>query len=373
MRPRILFVDDEPAVLRGLQRTLWDFEDEWGMRFCEGAQAALKAMEEEAPDVIITDHNMPGMTGLEFVQVVRLRNEWDNIQVVFLTGNNDQSLKRQALATGANDLLSKPVNTEDLLVRIKSCLNLKWAQDKLQYHNEMLEALVAERTKQLETAQFEIVYRLAKAAELRDEETGNHTLRVASCCRIIAANLGWESRFQEELFLASMLHDIGKVGIPDAILLKPGRLLPAEYDVMKQHSLIGASLLRQELVLPDHIREEFGIGDFGHSPILALAATVAEQHHERFDGTGYPKGLSGDQINMAARIVAVADVYDALRSERPYKAPFGEEQAMKIIEESSGTHFDPRVVSAFMACRAEISTIYERFSEPVVEDWHQAA
>jgi len=358
MKPRILFVDDEPAVLRGLQRSLWELEDDWDMEFCDSASAALASIEACMPDVLISDHNMPGMTGLEMLKHLRTRPEWDAMQVVFLTGNNDQTLKRQALESGANDLLNKPVITEDLVVRIKSCLTLKSAQDQLRRHNELLEEQVRERTKQLEAAQFEIVYRLAKATELRDAETGNHNLRVAYVSRIIARRLGCDSTFQLQLFLAAMLHDIGKLGIADAILLKPGKLTPEEFIDMQRHSEVGSTLLSAQLHIPDEVRHEFGLHELQSSPFIQMAAQVAREHHERFDGTGYPAQLLEEEIALAARIVAVADVYDALLSRRPYKEPHTVASAISIIQDGSGNHFDPRVVYAFMNALGEIQDVY---------------
>ncbi len=363
MKPRIVFVDDESAVLRGLQRSLWEYEDVWDLEFCELGHTALKAIVREAPDVIITDHNMPGMTGIELLSFIRENPIWDNVQVIFLTGNNDQSLKRRAIELGANDLLNKPLDTDDLVVRIRSCLLLKSTQDELRVHNQKLEEKVVERTRQLESAQFEIVYRLAKACELRDPETGYHTLRVAYCSRILARKLGKDQQYQLLLFLASMLHDIGKLGIPDNILLKPGKLTEQEYSEMQQHTSIGSQLLTSELDLPPDIRQEFGIDTLQSSEFIRLAAVVAEQHHEKFDGSGHPKGLSGDDIDIAARIVAVADVYDALRSRRPYKDANSEDAAIAILEADSGKHFDPRVLNAFFACQPEIRMLYHALHE----------
>lgn len=373
MKPRILFVDDEPALLRGLQRSLWELEDEWSMEFCECAPALLIALEKGGADVIVTDHNMPEMTGMQMVQEIRTNPNWDNVQIIFLTGNNDQSLKRQALEIGASDLLNKPVSTEDLLARIRASLKLKTALDALQRQNEVLESQVAARTKELETSQFEIVYRLAKAAEIRDIETANHTLRVSTSARLIAKTLGYNHREQCEIFLATMLHDVGKVGIPDNILLKPARLDPEEFDLMKTHASIGHFLLDSALEVPSFIHKEFGIGTLGGSAILQLGAIVASQHHEKFDGSGYPRGLQGDSIHPVARMVAVADVFDALRSERPYKAAMSKAEALQILRESSGSHFDPAMVEAFFGCQREVDEVYEVFKDYGEHDFLLAA
>ena len=224
--------------------------------------------------------------------------------------------------------------------------------------NQNLEVLVGERTTQLEAAQFEIVYRLAKTTELRDAETGNHNLRVAYSSKIISETLGFDAEYQRHLFLAAMLHDIGKIGIRDAILLKPGKLTSEEFAEMRNHTIIGEALLASDISIPDAVKAELELVDLASSPFIQLAGVIASQHHEKFDGEGYPMGLVGEEIDISARIVAVADVFDALRSSRPYKRAMTEAEAVAVLKEGSGKHFDPAIVTAFCESLPSIREVY---------------
>lgn len=348
MRPKLLFVDDEPNVRRGLQRMLWDYAEEWDIRFACDAAEALLMMDTEPFDVLVTDHNMPGASGIELIEKVQAIPDLADIPIIMLTGCNDRTLKRRALDAGATDLLSKPIDQEDLLARLNSVIRLKKSQDQLAAKNEELETLVRERTRQLEESRLEVVWRLSKAAETRDVETGNHTLRVGFYSQITAHALGLDQDFQEAILLAAPLHDIGKLAIPDEILQKQGPLTAAEFELMKTHTTIGHQILLAKYSPPKSYNLDFGGKSVGRSPFIEMAARIALQHHEKWDGTGYPSQLSGENISLEARIVAVADVYDALRSARPYKPAMSEEQAIEVLQRGKQKHFDKPAVEAFL-------------------------
>jgi putative two-component system response regulator len=249
-------------------------------------------------------------------------------------------------------LLNKPVDPQDLVARLQSVLRLKAYQDELKNQNKILEHKVEQRTLELSDSRLDIIWRLGKAAEFRDEETGNHVVRVGCYSRAIGEAMGLPHDFIEMLLLASPLHDIGKIGIPDRLLLKRGALTAEEWDVMKQHCAIGAEILRQNpqsmKVFQRWRREPSKIGQAQcDDPLLTIAASIALTHHERWDGTGYPDGLMGEAIPLESRVVALSDVYDALCSERPYKPAYSETEAREVLSSGVGQHFDPAVHAAF--------------------------
>jgi putative two-component system response regulator len=369
-KSQILFVDDERAVLDALRRMLRSYRDIWEITCADRPEAAWELLTENRFDAVVSDIKMPGMTGLELLERIRQTQQTKDLPVVMLTGLSTRELKRQALELGAADLLNKPVEPEDLVARLRSVLRLKSYQDELKRHKERLEREVDERTSDLFHARLDIIWRLGKAAEHRDDATGNHVIRVGCFSRVIAEALGMQRDFVETLFLAAPLHDIGKIGIPDAVLLKPGSLCPDEWDVMKQHCHIGAKILREDYVVKRAFWEWRGRGSHpdeeGHSnPVLEMGASVALTHHEKWDGTGYPQGLSGEEIPLEAAIVAIADVFDAMTSKRPYKAPCTEDQALEIIHEGAGTQFAPDVYAAFMDSLPEIRLVRRQFVDDV--------
>lgn len=361
MKKRILFVDDEPSVLDGLRRMLRDERGRWQMSFVGGADEALSAMRETGFDAVVSDVNMPVKGGFALLAEMRRDARTQDIPVIILTGREESSIKRQALDMGATDLLNKPVDPQDLVARIRSVLRLKSCHDELKSHNEILEQRVNERTAELAASRLDIIWRLGKAAEYRDEETGNHVVRVGYYCRTLARAMGMEPDFAETLFLASPLHDIGKIGIPDSILLKRDVLSDPEWEVMKRHCQIGGAILqndpRPRSTRPASLGESAAPFARSRNPMLAMAASVALTHHERWDGTGYPAGLEREQIPLESRIVAVADVYDALRSERPYKRAQTEAESFDIIASESGRQFDPEVYTAFEGVADEFASI----------------
>ncbi|MFH0729837.1 MAG: HD domain-containing phosphohydrolase [Pseudomonadota bacterium] len=353
-KPKILFVDDEPNFLSGIKRMLYKHVHKWDLVFAGSVDEALGKRESTEFDLIVTDLNMPRKSGFDLLKAVCGNDPQAAPPVVVLTGNNKSDLKRKALECGASDLLNKPVDPEDLIARVTSTLRIKAYQDEIKRHNESLARKVAERTADLEVSRLDILWRLAKAGEYRDEDTGNHTVRVGLFCREIASALGLPDDFIETLFLTSPLHDIGKIGISDSILLKRGKLTSEEWQIMRTHCAIGASILKDESrAMPYFIRmkskkcDRFETMICSDNPLLGMAALIAHSHHERWDGGGYPRGLSGEDIPIAARIVALADVYDALKSVRPYKPAFSDEKTLSIIREETGRHFDPAVVRVF--------------------------
>lgn len=363
MKPLILFVDDEGNVRRGIQRMLWSFEDQWSLTFVDNGVSAIEFMESNPVSVVVTDHNMPGMTGVELIEHIRCREEWRSLPVVMLTGCNDRTLKRSALDAGASDLLNKPIDQEDLIARLISLVRLKSAQDELERQNLSLERAIEERTRQLEQSQYEIVFRLSKAAEVHDVETGNHTLRVGFSSQLVSVALGLPRDFQTKIVLAAPLHDIGKLGVPDAILQKEGPLTPEEREIMQQHCVVGHRMLTESYRLPRCFELDLVEGEIQSSPFIEMASQIALQHHERWDGKGYPYGTSGEEIDIAARIVSVADVYDALRTKRSYKPSFSQDESVEILRRDAGSHFDERVVEAFLDCLPIINNITEELSD----------
>jgi len=344
----ILFVDDEPNVLKSLKRSLHKIQ-EWSYMFAESVDTALKIVEQTPPDMIISDMDMPGKSGIDFIITLKENTCSKDIPVVILTGNGQQDLKRKALEAGAIDLLNKPIAIDDLITRIQNVLQLKKYQDLLKNQNSILEERVRERTLQLEFLHRDLIWRFAKVGELRDKETGNHVIRVAHYCKIIALAYGLSQEESEIISLASTLHDIGKVGIRDSILLKPGKLTVEEFEIMKTHSNIGTTILNEQsnsFELSELIQNSSPVAT--NDELRKTAALIAKSHHEKWDGSGYPDGLKGEAIPLVGRITAIADVYDALRSDRPYKKAFTLEKTISIMTEGIGYHFDPQLAEIFL-------------------------
>jgi putative two-component system response regulator len=272
----------------------------------------------------------------------------EEIPVLMVTADHETELRHQALQAGANDFLTKPVDRVEFLARARNMLALRKSHKQLANRAEWLAEEVRKATAEIVEREHETIFCLSRAAEYRDPETGAHILRMAHYSRLIARRLGLSQEQQDMLFEAAPMHDIGKVGIPDMILLKPGRLFDAEFEIMKMHATIGYEILRTS-----------------KSPLMQVAAEIAWTHHEKFDGSGYPRGLVGEDIPLFGRIVAVADVFDALTSERPYKRAWKVEEAQAFLQEWSGRHFDPRCVNVFLQDWEEVMEIKERFHDEV--------
>lgn len=368
MSNQILFIDDEPSVLQALSLIVDSSDCDWVTVGATSAEQALELLSSHRVDVIVSDLLMPGMDGFALLEELKASDRFDGIPVIILTGSIEDGLKRRALDLGAIDLLNKPIGQPELMARIRSALQLKKYEDTIREQNETLEQRVLERTRELEESQLEMVWHLAKAGEHRDEETGNHVVRVGCYSRILAEAMGMDRDFQKLIFLTSPLHDIGKIGIPDSILLKSGKLTPNERSVIERHSAIGAEILSEEpkgmaAFLNWHDAQATHESNWLGNPLLRMASTIALSHHEWWDGSGYPRRLKGEQIPIEARIVALADVYDALSSERPYKPAFPETKVRSILNEESGRHFDPQVFSAYENSIEEFRAIKGEFSE----------
>jgi putative two-component system response regulator len=285
-----------------------------------------------------------------------------HIPVIVLTATTDPATKRRALDLGANDFLTKPLDPNDLIPRVRNALVVKSHYDQMAYQAAQLAELVNRRTAELFMSRQQLIVSLARAAEHRDNETGNHVLRVGQYAAIIAKRLGWSEQQVEMIEQAAQLHDVGKIGIPDAILFKPGKLDPAEYELIKTHCAIGKEIIepmseKDYQLLRRHTRVGEEILHVRNSPMLMMASRIAQTHHENWDGTGYPLGLAGEDIPIEGRITAVADVFDALSTKRPYKDPFPREKCFAILEEQRGKKFDPEVLDAFFACSRQIVEI----------------
>jgi len=363
---KLLFVDDEYNILEMFSRMLSQCDEGWESEFCLSVDEAMAALHRAKFDTVVSDIRMPNKDGFALIEAMHADESLRKIPIIVLTGEGDRTLKRRVLDMGGTDLLNKPVSREDLVARLRSTLRLKAYEDQLENQVTVLDELVRERTKQLEQSHREVVWRLAKAGEFRDDQTGNHVARVAWCSCILAEGIGLDSEFTELLFQTSPLHDIGKMGIPDNILLKAGSLTPEERAIIEQHPVIGESILQQTpkaLALLPHlsVRSLFASCNGPPSSLIRMASSIARRHHEKWNGTGYPDKLAGEQIPMEARIVALADVYDALLSKRPYKVSMNAEEARAIIQSESGRHFDPQVVEAFCNATDRIAEIYRLF------------
>ena len=326
---RILIVDDEPVNCDLLRRLL----ERSGFSRIEctcDAREAVGLYVKFRPDLILLDLHMPHMDGLAVMDELNQIAEASYLPILMLTGDVAPEAKREALSRGAKDFLNKPFHTDEVLLRIGTLLETRYLYLQIQGQNQMLEAKVRERTRELEAAQIEIIDRLARAAEFRDDNTGQHTERVGQMAALLAKQLGLPDNQVSLIRRAAPLHDVGKIGIPDSILLKLGRLTDEEFRLVKTHTTIGARILSGS-----------------RFPILRLAEEIAFNHHERWDGDGYA-GITGAAIPLAGRIVAVADVFDALTQKRPYKAAWPVDDAMAEIERQRGKQFDPALVDAFL-------------------------
>ncbi len=343
----ILLVDDEPTNLRLLQ-TMLRAEGYTTINAERGVEA-LALAETDRPDIILLDIMMPDLDGFEVARRLKENPNTRNIPIIMTTALDDRSSRLKALEMGAEEFLSKPVDRAELSIRVKNLLRLKEYADFLANHNQILEEQVAVRTEQLSESYRETIYTMTLAAEYKDEETGLHVTRISYYCRALAEFMGMDAQFCECIFYASPMHDIGKIGIPDHILLKPGAFQPDEWEIMKTHARLGAKILAR-----------------GHSPYLRMGAEIALNHHERWDGGGYPNGIGGEEIPLTARLMNIGDQYDALRSKRPYKPAFDHDKVLQIITEGDGRtmpgHFDPEVLAAFKACTEVFRGIYAEYT-----------
>lgn len=312
----------------------------------ENGREAVELARTERPDCILMDVIMPEMDGLEATKQLKRDQDTVHIPIILITSLDSRKDRLAGIATGADDFLTKPIDKEELALRLRNNLRNKEFHDFLNEHKQLLEQQVAEQTQLLRESYFDTIHRLVLASEFKDEQTGAHINRISHYARELAEALNLGSAFAERIFYAAPMHDIGKVAIPDSIQQKPGPLTVSEWQIMKTHTIIGAEIL-----------------EGSSSPYLQMAVDIARYHHERWDGKGYPNGLKGEEIPLPARIMNICDQYDALRSKRPYKQAFNHEKSCAIILEgnkrTSPEHFDPDALEVFRQCRGKFAEIYE--------------
>ena len=344
---RVVIVDDRGtarSLLEGLARTL-----EPGVIVESHADPsdALAQMEIDVPDLIITDYRMPGMDGIEFTRRIRAERRLADVPIIIVTVVEDRQIRYQALENGATDFLTRPIDPQECRARCLNLLALRRSQKTISDRAQWLEEQVMQATREVRTRERETLMKLAKAGEYRDQETGNHILRMAKYARLIAEELKLTAMECDEIEAAAPMHDIGKIGIPDQILLKPGRHTGEETAIMRRHPIIGHEILADS-----------------PSRYLQMGAIIALGHHEKFDGSGYPQGLAGEAIPLAARIVAVADVFDALTSKRPYKGAWSFQESLNYIQTQSSKHFDPDCSRAFERRIDAVAEIMRDLGDP---------
>lgn len=359
-RPMVLAVDDSRDTLSLLSITLKEL---YQVRIADSGQKALDMLfsaNYELPDLILLDIMMPSVDGYEICKKLKFNPKTWNIPIIFLTAKADIEDEEKGLTLGAVDYITKPISPSIVRARVKTQLQLKASADFLRDKNVYLEQMVDKRTQEVQAIQEVMLFGLASLAETRDNETGNHIRRTQHYIKALAERLREHPRFQSfisdhtiaMMFRSAPLHDIGKVGIPDSILLKPGPFIPAEYKIMKTHTTLG-----KEAIEKAESKLGFKV-DF-----LKIAKDIAYSHHEKWDGSGYPQQLAGDAIPIPARLMAIADVYDALINRRVYKAPMPHEQAVEIIRSGKGIFFDPDVADTFLSMQDEFKAIAERFAD----------
>ncbi len=324
LRAKILVVDDEPTNLKVLKQIL---QQDYRLVFAKSGEEALTLTTREQPDLILMDVMMPGMTGFQACAQLKAQPDTRRTPVIFVTALKDEVDETNGFAVGGVDYISKPVVPAIVKARVKNHLSLVKADE-------------------LKESRLQIIQKLGRASEYKDNETGMHVIRMSHYSRLIALACGFSETLAEDLLNAAPMHDIGKIGIPDSIMLKPGKLTDEEFAIMKRHPIIGAEILGES-----------------DSRLLQIARVVALYHHEKWDGSGYPHGLQGEAIPIEARIVALADVFDALTSKRPYKEAWPVEQALEHIRQQAGKHFDPALVRLLDREIDGILEIKERFAE----------
>ncbi len=342
---KVVIVDDTQINVTLMEALIRKIDGCEALGFTESAAGLAWCLNNE-PDLVIVDYMMPAPDGLEFIQRLRAAPGRDDVPILMVTADHEKDVRYRALETGATDFLTKPVDRIEFTSRAKNMLAIRRSHVLLRDRAALLAEEVKDATAEIHAREKETIFRLARAAEFRDPETGAHILRMAHYSRLIAGQLGWNEEQQDMLLQAAPMHDVGKLGTPDHILLKPGRLDPAEFEIMKQHATIGWEILKDS-----------------SSPVLHLAAEIAISHHEKVDGSGYPQGLGGDAIPLSGRIVAVADVFDALTSERPYKKAWELDRAYDLLREGRGQHFDADCIDAFFAVEEEVLAVRGRYQD----------
>ncbi len=342
----IAIVDDNPVNLKLMESLVKRANPEYkSLTFQDSAEGLSWCLDNEV-DLIIVDYMMPAPDGMEFIRRYREPAKNQDIPVLMITADHEKETRYAALEVGANDFLTKPIDNAEFRARLRNMMSLRRSQKALADRAAWLAEKVAEATSEILDREHEMITRLSRAAEFRDPETGAHIHRMSNYSQLIAKQLGLPQVELEVILRAAPMHDVGKIAIPDNILLKPGKLDPTEWEIMKTHAEKGWEILRGS-----------------RSSLLDVAAEIAYTHHEKFDGSGYPRGLVGENIPLYGRIVAVADVFDALTTERPYKKAWAVEDAMDFLFSNAGTHFDPLCVAAFIARIQEALVIRASFQD----------
>lgn len=337
---RIFLIDDSRSMIAAMQVALASIEGVEVTPFLDPREA-LQQLVLAQPDLILVDYSMPGMSGIDVIREVRATPETASVPVIMVTSNTEAGLKMAAMEAGATEFLNKPFDKSELKIRVTNLLSIRAEQLKLALQAEELQRKFDEAMARVERREEEIIWRLSRAIGCRDGETGNHLDRVALVARMIAEELGFDEKQSRQIFIASPLHDVGKLAVKDAILLKPGRLTVDEFQEMQKHTEFGQEILRNSTC-----------------ELIQTAERIAASHHEKWDGSGYPRGLKATSIPIEARIVAVADVFDALCSERPYKKAWPLNTALQEIMANSGKHFDPSCVAAFVRRWSQVQELY---------------
>jgi len=333
----ILVVDDKPANVILLEQLLEE-DGYTNVRSTTDSREVLSIYLKEKIDMILLDIRMPHMDGIQVIEALsNVVDENDYLPILVLTAQTDMDTRQRALGAGARDFLTKPFQPWEVFQRIHNMLETRIFYNNQRLRADVLDAEVHRRTEQIYQTQLEVVRRLGRAGEYRDNETGAHVMRMSMSCRLLALKAGLGTEFGQLILEASPMHDVGKIGIPDNILLKPGRLTPEEREIMNTHVEIGVDI----------------IGNF-KTPMMDMAREIAATHHEKWDGSGYPKSLKGEEIPIAGRIAAISDVFDALTSERPYKKAWPLEDTIAFMKENSGSHFDPTLLSLFLEIIPEV-------------------
>jgi putative two-component system response regulator len=343
---RILIVDDEPVNLKLLDKML-SAQGYSNLVLVQDPRQVLGIYRQQRIDLILLDINMPHLDGFGVMEQLKALGDPLLPPIVILTAQHSQDFLLRALNAGARDFITKPFDRNELLARVRNMLDAQLAHRLVFEQKDVLDEMVQRRTEELCRTRLQVVQRLGRAAEYRDNETGNHILRMSHISALLAKAVGWSEADCELMLHASPMHDIGKIGIPDHILLKPGKFEPDEWEIMKTHTVIGAHIL-----------------DGDDSELMKCASEIALTHHEKWDGGGYPQGLAGEAIPLTGRIAALADVFDALASARPYKKAWTVDASVDLIKANSGTHFDPGLVTVFFEQLTEIIKISEQFSDP---------
>lgn len=343
--PLVVIIDDEFTSRAILDKVVRSVQENIIVKSFANPVVALEWVRENTPDLIMVDYVMTGMNGLEAVRQMRRISNLEGVPIVVVTALEECDIRYRVLDAGATDFITKPIDPHECKARCRNMLSLRMQQKIILNRSQFLEYRIMEATNQIQQRELETLFRLAKAGEYRDHDTGNHIVRMAKYSRLIAEALSLDQERCDMIEVAAPMHDIGKIGIPDVILLKPGKLASEEFDIMKSHPLVGYQILHNS-----------------PSKYLKLGAQIALGHHEKYDGSGYPQALKGEKIPLEARIVAVADVYDALTSVRPYKKSWDSKASLEYLVANKDSHFDPVCVDAFIMQFDRASMIQERLS-----------